>query len=317
VTDKAAAMLSPGLLVRLTLVAAIWGGTFIAGRVASMAMSAPAAALWRYVLAVLVLLAYVYWREGGLPRLSRAQWLGVTLLGATGVAAYNLCFMFGLERVSASRGSLIVALNPAMTMIGGALFLGEPLTRVRVLGIVLALTGVAIVLGHGNPLGLFEGHAGIGELAMFGCVLAWSSYTLLGKRILAGMSPLVATTYASLTGAALLFLATLVSGDLALPPASPQVWLALCFLGAFGTAVAFVWFYDGVRAIGPARTAIFINLVPVFAVGLGVLLLGEPLEASMLVGGAIVVAGVWLLNRPVAGRTPVATASRAERQPCA
>jgi drug/metabolite transporter (DMT)-like permease len=317
VSERPAAGASAGLLTRLTLVAAIWGGTFIAGRVASMAMSAPAAALWRYLIAVVVLVAYVYWREGGLPRLSRQQWLGVTLLGATGVAAYNLCFMFGLERVSASRGALIVALNPAMTMVGGALFLGEPLTRARVFGIALALVGVAIVLGHGNPLGLFEGHVGLGELAMFGCVLAWSSYTLLGKRILAGMSPLVATTYAALTGALMLFVATLAANDLALPPASTQVWLALAFLGAFGTAVAFVWFYDGVRAIGPARTAIFINLVPVFAVGLGVALLGEPLEASMLVGGAIVVAGVWLLNRPSPAPVGASPAPSAGRQPCA
>jgi drug/metabolite transporter (DMT)-like permease len=82
------------------------------------------------------------------------------------------------------------------------------------------------------------------------------------------------------------------------PQASLAAWASIAFLGVFGTAVAFVWFYEGVRAIGPARAAVFINLVPVAAVALGVLLLGEALEPSMLAGGALVVAGVWLLNRP-------------------
>ena len=289
---------TPGLLLRLTAVAAIWGGTFIAGRIASLAMPAPSAALWRYVVACVALVLVVAWREGRLPRLSRPQWLGVTLLGATGVAAYNLFFMWGLERVPASRGSLIMALNPAIIMLGGALFYGEPLTRARVLGVVLALVGVTIVLGHGNPLGLFAGHVGWGEGALFGCVLSWAAYTLIGKRVLAGLSVIAATTYAALIGTAILVAANAITGDLGWPPASWRVALALLFLGVFGTAVAFVWFYDGVVAIGPARTAVFINLVPVFAIALGVLLLGERLEASMLVGGAIVVAGIYVLNRP-------------------
>ena len=75
-------------------------------------------------------------------------------------------------------------------------------------------------------------------------------------------------------------------------------WAAFAFLGFLGTGVAFVWFYQGVQRLGPARTAVFVNLVPVFAIALGVLLLGERVDASMLIGGAIVIAGVWLLNRP-------------------
>ena len=113
--------------------------------------------------------------------------------------------MFALQTVTASRGALIMALIPAATLVGGALFLHEPLTRPRVLGIALALVGVAVDLGDGNPLRMFTGPIGIGEIAMFGCVLAWSAYTLLGKRVLGeGMSPLVATTFAALTGTVIL-----------------------------------------------------------------------------------------------------------------
>ena len=79
-------------------------------------------------------------------------------------------------------------------------------------------------------------------------------------------------------------------------------WAAVGLIGVFGTAWSFVWFYEGVRAIGPARASVFINLVPVAAITLGVLLLGEPLEMSMLVGGVLVVAGIWILNRQKSAR---------------
>jgi drug/metabolite transporter (DMT)-like permease len=295
--------------VKLVLVAAIWGGTFIAARVVAPLMSAPAASLWRYIVASIALVAFVLAYERGLPRLDRRQWIGVTLLGATGVALYNLFFMAGLEKIPASRGSLIVALNPAATLLGGALFLGEPLTRMRILGVAVALLGVVIVLGHGNPLDLFRGHVGLGEAQIFGAVLSWAAYTLIGKRVLAGLSPLVASTYAALLGTAMLFAVSALAGDLALPPASPQVWLAFAFLGVLGTGVAFVWFYDGVQRLGPARTAVFVNLVPVFAITFGVLLLGEHVDASMIVGGLVVVFGVWLLNRPAAPGTSAAPAA--------
>ncbi|MEO8486585.1 MAG: DMT family transporter [Betaproteobacteria bacterium] len=285
---------------KLVGVAAIWGGTFIAARIVAPQMSAPAASLWRYLVASVALVAFVLVYERGFPRLDRRQWLGVTLLGATGVAIYNLFFMAGMEKIPASRGSLIVALNPAATLLGGVLFLGEPLTRTRILGVIIALAGVVLVLGHGNPLDLFRGHVGAGEAQIFGAVLAWAAYTLIGKRVLADLSPLVATTCAALIGTAMLAVITALAGDLAMPPPTLRVWLAFAFLGVFGTGVAFVWFYEGVKRLGPARTAVFVNLVPVFAIAFGVLLLGERVDASMIVGGLIVVAGVWLLNRPVA-----------------
>jgi len=114
------------------------------------------------------------------------------------------------------------------------------------------------------------------------------------------MSALAMTTYAALTGTALLALIVAVRGEIALPHATLGAWAALAYMGIFGTAIAFVWFMEGVQAVGPARASIFVNLVPVAAITLGVLLLGEHVNASMIVGAALVIAGVWIINRPVA-----------------
>jgi drug/metabolite transporter (DMT)-like permease len=287
-----------GVYVRLALVAAIWGSTFIAGRIVSAQIAAPAAALGRFVIATLALVVLLLIQEHGIPKLSLRDWMKFTLLGAIGVAAYSLCFMYGLQTVTASRGSLIMALVPAATLLGGALFLHEPLTKMHVLGVVVALLGVAVELGDGNPLKLVTGPIGIGEVAMFGCVVAWAAYTLLGKRIMGGgLSPLAATTCAAITGTAILFVGCAVTGNLALPHANWKGWVALAYMGVLGTAIAYIWFFDGVKVIGPARSAVFINLVPVVAIALGVLLLGEKLDVAMVGGAALVVGGVWIINR--------------------
>jgi drug/metabolite transporter (DMT)-like permease len=77
-----------------------------------------------------------------------------------------------------------------------------------------------------------------------------------------------------------------------------KVVVALLYLGVLGTALAFVWYYISIKKLGTAITSIFTNLVPVFGVLISVLLLGEPLLVSMLVGGAVAVAGVMMVSRP-------------------
>lgn len=287
---------------KLTLMALLWGGTFIGGRIASPEMPAVTVALWRYGLGSLALVVLAYTMEGGLPRPTPRQWVGLVLMGATGVFVFNLCFMFALARVPASRASLIMALNPAVTLLAASLFMHERLTRNKVAGIAIALVGVAVVLGRGNPLHLASGGLGIGEIVMFGCPLSWAANTLVARRMLPGMSTVASTTWSALAGTAMLLLAALFVGATVPQGASVRAWAAIVFLAVFGTAVALVLFYDGVRRIGAARASVFINLVPVFAVALGVLVLGEPLEWSMIAGGALVIGGIFLLNRPEAPR---------------
>lgn len=299
------------VFVKLALVAMIWGGTFIAGRIATAEIAPATAALWRYVIASVALVAALLALEGRAPRLSGRQWIGIVALGATGVFAYNLCFMYGLKTVAASRAALIVALNPVFTALGAWLFFRDRLTASRLAGIALALIGALTVISHGRPLDLVGSGVGVGEALLLGCVASWVAYTLLGKRMLAGLSPLAATAYAAVAGTLMLAVVAAFSGGIAPPAASFAAWSGIVFLGLFGTAVAFVWYYEGVKAIGPARAAVFINLVPVTAVALGVLLLGESLDAAAALGGALTVAGVWLLNRAPTSLPPAVPESAA------
>lgn len=290
----------PPRLIYLKLVAVtfFWGGTFIAGRVLALAMPAFVAAAGRFLVAALLLLIVAWRFEGGLPRLSPRQFWGTVLLGATGVLLYNLFFLGALARIPAGRTALIIALNPIVTALATAALLRERLGPTRWAGIALALVGCAIVITRGELGEALSQAVGLGELLMFGGVCSWAAYTLIGRRILQGLTPIAATSYAALWGGLMLCLGAAFE----VAPLGPEAWswknlAAIAYLGVFGTVLGFVWYYEGVKALGPARTAVFNNLVPVFGVALSALLLGEPILLSMLVGGALVIAGVMLTNR--------------------
>lgn len=283
---------------KLILTMAFWGGTFIAARIAVQTMEPFAAAFCRFAIASLCLVVLTLRLEGTLPRLTARQVVLLILLGLSGVFAYNAFFFLGLQTVPASRGALIVATNPVFIAIFSALLLKESLTRLKIFGILLSLAGVAVVISGGNPATLLAGDIGRGDLYMMGCVLSWVMYTLVGKRVMGGLSPLVATTYACLFGTLALLGVALLQGLIAdWATFTPAAWLSVAYLGIFGTAAGFNWYYEGVLAIGSAKASIFINLVPVFAIALAALLLGEPITLPLIVGAILVISGVYLTNR--------------------
>jgi drug/metabolite transporter (DMT)-like permease len=287
--------------LKLVLVALFWGGTFIAGRIIAQAVPHLIAATGRFAVACALLLPLAWKLEGGLPRLNRSQLMATFVLGVTGIFIYNICFFAALSRMPAGRTALFVALNPIVTALALALLFRERLGARKWAGIALAFVGAAIIITRGDALGALHDISqsiGVGELLMFCAISGWAAYTIIGRHALRGLSPIAATTYASLWG--LLLLACGAAFELPALDASRFTWeviASIVYLGAFGTVIGFIWYYEGVKAIGPARTAVFNNLVPVFGITMAALLLHEPILTSMVVGGALVIAGVTLTNR--------------------
>jgi len=251
--------------LKLVAVALFWGGTFIAGRLVAPQIPHMMAAAMRFTVACALLLPLAWKLEGGLPKLSRQQLHATFALGATGIFLYNVCFFSALERMPAGRTALFVALNPIVTALILAALFGERLGMRRWIGIVIAFIGAIIVITRGDVSGALHDLSqsiGKGELFMLCAVCAWAGYTIIGKHALKGLSPIAATTYASLWG--LLLLVCGATTELAQFDVSHLTWqvlAALAYLGAFGTVIGFVWYYEGVKAIGPARTAVFNNLI--------------------------------------------------------
>ena len=299
--------------VRLALVAVAWGGTFIAGR--SLAGVAPMfSACLRFVLASAALSLFLLLSGKGFRRVNGQQALVVTLLGFCGIFSYSFFFFSGLQHISASRAALIVALNPAVMTLIAYLFYREQITVLKVLGIVLCFCGVALVVGGGDPQGptagpvsgLPGGGGWLGEALIGGCVLSWSAYSVFCKSVVRQLGPLHTVTYSIYAGTLMLLLYAAATGVLdvaAVWSFSPAETASLLYLGVIGSAVAYIWYYDGIQQIGVARASVFIALNPLSAVLFGAALLGEQMTIATLFGGVLIISGIVVENRQSAAAT--------------
>ena len=303
----AAARLEPWAYLKLILVTLFWGGTFVAGRMIAQEVPHMTIAFFRFGIASLMLMAIAGKLEGGLPRLNVRQFVATFMLGVTGVFLYNLFFLAALERMPAGRTALMVSLSPIITSILAALIIGEKLGGRRWSGIVLGFAGVAIIVTEGDVMDAMQWigpHSDWGELWMMGAILSWATYTIISRFALNGLSPIATTTYAMIFGTALILVGALFELDqLSIDMLSWRNALILIYLGALGSAISFIWYSEGVKQIGASRTVVFTNLVPVFGVLLGFLMLGEPILWSMVIGGLIVITGVSLTNWSASNRS--------------
>ena len=292
------------IYLKLVGTAFLWGGTFIAGRELSQTVSPLISATSRFFVASILLLLWLYIKNGSFPRLTPGQWLLTFFAGLTGIFLYNLFFFAALAEIPAGRTALLVSLNPIFTALFLFLFFKERLTGMQWFGIALAFFGVTIVISRGDVMNMLinlSNAMGKGELLMLGAVLSWSIYTILGRFTLNKLSPLVATTYATCIGFVLLLVVTLYQYSNMPTQVFSELlsWknaAAILYLGILGTVLGFVWYYQGVAVIGASRAAIFTNLVPVFGVLLGFLFLNEAILWSMIIGGLITIIGVTITN---------------------
>jgi len=278
---------------------ALWGGTWVAGRVLAQSINPMAAAFLRFAVASVMLVIMCWRAEGKMPKLEKNKILPVAFLGATGVFAYSYFFFTGLQTIAAGRAALIVACIPVCISVISAIFYKEKFGPIRVIGALTSLIGVSVVIADGNPLTLLSGGVSRGDFMILGCVASWTAYSLGGRAVMKSVSPLTAVAWSSIFGTIMLFPAALADGLMTdIIRARAIDWVCIVYLGALATALAYFWYYQAISTIGASRAGIFINTVPVFAVVMGFLLLGEPIHLSLITGGLMVVTGVYLTNRP-------------------
>jgi drug/metabolite transporter (DMT)-like permease len=285
------------LYPKLILMALFWSGVFPAVSIVLHSFGIFTSVFVRFTCAALILVGLLAWRERRLPRLSPREAVLVVGLGLLGITIYNSLFTAGLALVEASRAALIVPTNPAFTALFAALFLRERFGLARSAGIALSVVGALWVLARGEPSAFLQLDFGLGELILVLCIFMWSAYTLLGRVALSTLSPLALTAYVMAAGALPTALPAWFEGA-SLAAVTWQGWTALAYLVVFGTVIPFLWFYEGVKALGAARASQFISLVPPLAVVESVVLLGEPLTPALAVGSGLVVAGLYLTNKP-------------------
>jgi len=285
----------------LAVAAIAWGASFVATKRAVSEVS-PATVVWaRFGMGVLVLaLAVVLRRQWALPPKRELPFF--VLLGFLGVAFHQWLQANGLKTATATTSSWIVTTIPIFTALLGFLALRERLAPARMAGIALAAVGVLVVVSRGNPRALWSGHEGtVGDLLVLGSAVNWAVFTVLSRSRIVSHPPARMMLWVMAIGWAFTF-PWLFAGpgvsELARP--TPSGWMALFFLGFVCSGLAYIGYYDALRVLPAARVAAFIYFQPLVTMAVAVALGQEHLVPAALLGGALILLGVALVNR----RTP-------------
>lgn len=273
-----------------------WGSNFVLAGPVLADLSPLWAAALRFMLGATVMFALAQWRrEPLLEPLRRNAW-AYLLLGLIGIGGFNLLFFFALQTTSAANAALIMATNPLLTTLLAWLILRERPSARHLAALPVALLGVAIVISGGSLARLGHLQVAQGDLLMLAANLVWALYNVLGRRYMPAASPISNTTLVMGAGALLLLaVAMLDGGHFTLPGQNAGGALLIMALG--GTVLAYLFWNTGIAHLGAGRTALFLNLVPVFAMLSGSLVGTLPTQMQLL-GGVIVLNGVSISMLP-------------------
>jgi len=283
----------------LVLVTLIWGNSFIAIKHAVQFLAPVELTILRFIPVALIFgVLLLTTRRVAFWQMVRRDWLGLVLLGLSGAVAYNLALNTGESRVPAGTASLIISLNPAFTFLLSAVFLKERPTIKKAMGLAIAFLGLYVIVRYasgqsGQQIDFsYLRYVLITMLAP----LCWAVYTILGKPLVARYQPLLVVGGAMM--AAVIPLLFLIRGSLItkLPTLPLSVWLSVAFLSLACTVFAFVIWFRALQTMEASRTAGFVYFVPLFGVSFSKLLLDEPITPALLIGAALLVGGVYLIN---------------------
>ncbi len=268
------------------------GGTSIgATRYLVHAIDPLAIGSFRFGIGFLLLLPLALAKGDAWP--SRRDWRNVAGLGVLYFALFPILFNASLIFTTAARGALALSTLPLLTMLVGAALGTEALTMRKTIGVLIAMSGVALALLSGlasAPAGAWRG-----DLLMVGAALCMALYSIWSKPVIGRSAPISFTAMAMGVGALCLILISLWRGSFE-PVAQfglPQ-WGAAFYLGAFGAALTFYLWAFALERTTPTRVAISVTVNPITASLVGAVLLGEPVGLNLVAGIIAVFAGIWI-----------------------
>jgi len=285
--------------VLLGLLALAWGSSYLFIKIGVETLPPLSLVGLRLVVGFAVLLVVVIVTRTPLPRDRRT--LGhLAILGAVNIAIPFWLIGWAEQHISSGLAGILQSTSPFFTLVLAATFVhDEHITRGRVAGIAIGFLGIFVLSAHDlADLGTTAGAQRLlAQLAVVLASLAYATGNTYARRTLRETRPLVlATGQVGWALAIVVVLAFVVDGGITLP-AVPQAALAVGWLGTIGTGFAYVVFFRLLSGWGPTRASLVSYLLPVVAVVLGMVVLGETVDAAFLAGAALIVAGIWVVNR--------------------
>ncbi len=282
----------------LTLSSLFWAGNAIVGRAVVEDIPPVALAQIRWTLAFLILLPFA-WRtlRFDLPELGRRFGM-LLLLSFTGITVFNTGLYWSLHYTTAINATLMQSTGPLLVGLFSWLLFRDPLTRLQLAGVLVSLSGVAVIVSGGDPARLAGMSLNIGDVIVIAAMADYALYsTLLRKRPAVAATSLVCATMG--LGAAILSpftIAEYVSGA-RFGALDARDFAAMGYVALFPSILSYVCFNRGVLLIGANRAGPFFHLIPLFGVVLAVLFLGERVATFHVLGAALIIGGVAVAGR--------------------
>ena len=283
--------------------AVLWGGSIVAQKLALSGFSAVEASALRDIGGLAILLATWWWQEGTLAKLTKAD-IGILGLLGLGVLGNHLLILMGLKYVSGAVGGVIIGSAPVVTSLLSALLIQDVPLRAVMVGGLLSFAGVTLVSVAGFQAAGEQPLLG-GTLVFLG-VVSWALYSIGSRTIMERVSALT-VNWTTLLVATVIQVPLLWVDQKVMQAGVASVtlsdWMALGYLVVFATAVAQQAWLFGVKGIGPSRASVLGNLTPVAAVALSAIILKESIGLIEIIGIALILAGVWVVDRQTSSLT--------------
>lgn len=284
-------------LIKLFFVPIIWGVALTAGRVVTAELPALTTTCIRFAIASLIMVPALYLKEGRFPRLGGRDFLWLILLSVLGMVMFNFFLFSSLRTITAVRSSVMLAFTPSIVTLLAFFVFKESITPLKTMGIVLAFIGAVLTITNGNVARVIKAGFSEGDLFMIGAVLSWAAYSIVAKFAMTNLTPLTLLAYGSVLGVVMLFPISLFEGAWSSIPALSGAALgSLAYLGIGAAGIAYLWYYEGINAVGSSKASVFMNLEPVAAIAAGVLVLNEEFSGVIALGAFLVMAGLVLTN---------------------
>lgn len=291
------------MLMLLTIV--FWAGAFIAGKLGMAEFSAWTITAVRFWIAVPCIFLILKWKQPQAMWPTRKQLWPIIGLGFGGTFLYHILFFMSVGLSSAINASVIGASMPGVTALLAVIVLKENLLPIQTLGVVLAFIGVLAVASDGSWYALRHMQFNVGDMYMLIAVICFSLYSI-GTRLAMikyAISPYMMTAYTFLTCAVCATPFGIYDAVMGrLDTVSTTAWLLVVYMAIFASVMGYLFQMISVRKIGPARTAIFMNLTPVFATIMAYVFLDETITFHKGIFALLILAGVYLTTRQIEPR---------------
>lgn len=235
-------------------------------------------------------------------KLQKRDILPIFFLGFFGVIVYHLGLNYGEQYISAGAASLIIATIPVFVLILAMVFLREKITLTQFFGVLLALSGVVVISIWGQENTVIDIKYIFAAFAVLVAAVMGAVYTVAGKKLLTRYNALSLTVYAMLLGSIGLLPFVNFSFIDEVSRISLNVWGAVIFLGVFSTVVGYVLWYKALEIRNASEISVYLYAIPVLSTVISYFMFDDKVTYMFVFGGALVILGLFLVNRKTLGK---------------